>query len=91
MGNINDHRKGARVISRETTRRRLAADFPGWGAANYEAHLLPLTGGLLGTVTSVESHGSNPWTRYSVRFDDGTSASGLVDGADFDFIAGGAR
>lgn len=84
-GNVNDADKGRRVISRETRVRRLAVDFPGWGAENYADFLLPTPAGLPGTVTHVESHGSNPWTRYTVRYDDGTRSSGLVPGADFDW------
>lgn len=83
MRNVNDHRKGQAIVALETNHRRLAADFPGWGATNYADFLLPIPAGLAGTVTSVESHGSNPWTRYTVRFEDGTSASGLVAGDDF--------
>lgn len=41
--------------------------------------------GLTGVVRVVESHGSNPWTRYTVRFDDGGYASGLIYGRDFTF------
>lgn len=83
MGNVNAYRKGQRVVSIASRRNRLAADFPGWGAADAYDFLVPMTAGLVGTVTSVESHGSNPWTRYVVEFDDGTRGIGLVDGEDF--------
>lgn len=56
---------------------RLAVDFPGWGADNYADFLIPLEDGLRGEITSVESHGAFPYTRYTVRFEDGTRASGL--------------
>ena len=84
-GNIHGNRKGMKVRGLDTRHRRRAVDFPGWGADNYADFLLPIPQGLTGTVTSVESHGSNPWTRYSVRFDDGTAASGLAEGTDIEF------
>lgn len=87
MTSINSHRKGATVRLTGTGRnRRLAPDFPGWGAPDYADYFIDTPdAGLTGTVTSVESHGMNPWTRYSVRFSDGTSASGLVEGKDIEF------
>jgi hypothetical protein len=78
MGNVHDGDKGRRVTALVTKVRRRAVDFPGWGAADYAEFLLPIPEGLAGVITRVESHGSNPWTRYSVRFDDGTTASGLI-------------
>lgn len=81
--NIHSHHKGREVVALETRHRRLAVDFPGWGADNYRDFLLPIPAGLTGVVTTVESHGSNPWTRYTVRFDDGTRASGLCLCTDF--------
>ena len=62
---------------------RLVVDFPGWGAPNYADHLLPIPGDLLGTVTTIESHGIAPFTRYTVKFDDGTRSSGMTYGKDF--------
>jgi hypothetical protein len=85
MQNIHDGDKGRPVTALATKHRRLAVDFPGWGAVNYGEFLLPIPEGLAGVVTYVESHGSNPWTRYCVRFEDGTTASGLVAGQDFRF------
>jgi len=32
-----------------------------------------------GVIRNVESHGSNPWTRYSIVLDSGLSASGIAD------------
>lgn len=75
--------RGTTVRTLVTTKiRRRAADFPGWGAPNCHDFLLDPRPGLFGTVTHVEYHGSSPWTRYSVRFADGTSASGLELGVD---------
>lgn len=81
--NVNSNHKGRGIVSMETRTRRLSQDFPGWGAPDYREHLLPIPAGLTGVVTTVESHGSNPWTRYTVMFDDGTRASGLCLGTDF--------
>jgi hypothetical protein len=85
--NRNEYRRGQRVTTLETRTRRMPADFPGWGSPDASAALLPIPAGLHGTVTDVESHGSNPWTRYVVRFDDSSHAPGLVDGEDFTFDA----
>lgn len=88
MGNVNDHMKGAAVVVREAVRGNyLAEDFPGWGAPNYEDFLVPLTeaAGLSGIVTSVNSHGSNPWTRYSIRLENGGYIIDGVPGNDFDW------
>jgi hypothetical protein len=52
------------------------------------AYFLPIPEGLLGRVEAVESHGNNPWTRYSIRFDDGSFASGLVFAEHFCFADG---
>jgi len=85
--NINQNHHGRNVHMTGNGRtRRLAADFPGWGAEDYADYFIDTLpeGGLAGTITSVESHGSNPWTRYSVRFEDGTTASGLVAGKDIE-------
>jgi hypothetical protein len=53
---------------------RLLASFPGWGAADYADHLAPIARGSWAVITSVQSHGSAPYTRYSVRFADGSRA-----------------
>jgi hypothetical protein len=84
-GNVNDSHKGRKVIARTTSVRGYDDSFPGWGDPNAADYLKPITAGTVGTVTRVESHGSNPWTRYTVRFNDGVRASGLVPGADFDW------
>ena len=87
LGNMYAGNKGrtVRALGGRTLRR--AADFPGWGAANYADYLLPVPAGLAGTVTNVESHGANPYTRYSVEFTDGSRASGLVTGTDIEFTS----
>jgi hypothetical protein len=84
LGNVHDDHKGRKVVLIRT-RRVLAVDFPGYHAKNYADFIVDREPGLTGTVTHVESHGANPWTRYTVRFDDGTRASGLVPGHDFDW------
>lgn len=73
---------GKAVVTLTTRTRRLAPDFPGWDHPNYGDYLLDIPAGLRGTITGVESHGSNPWTRYTVQFEDGSRASGLVLGVD---------
>jgi len=84
--NIHAHRKGATVtLTGKGRTRRLAADFPGWGKESASDFIDTGATGLTGIVVSVESHGSNPWTRYSVRFIDGSSASGLCEGRDITF------
>ena len=81
---MNKLTKGARITALGSKTRRLAVNFPGWGDPNYANYLMSVPAGLIGEVTSVESHGSNPWTRYSVRFTDGTTASGMCLGTDID-------
>lgn len=78
MTNVNAHHQGRKVVALATRTRRHAVDFPGWGAANYADFLLPIPEGTAGVITAVNSHGSNPWTRYNVRFTDGTTASNLI-------------
>lgn len=73
---------GRRIVARETETRRLAVDFPGWGHPDCSKFIEDIPVGLAGEIIDVESHGSNPWTRYGVRFDDGTRANGLVLGKD---------
>jgi hypothetical protein len=72
------HLKGRRVVTTHKIHgNRLAKDFPGWGTTNYDDFLVPMQGGLHGTVINVESHGSNPWTRFGIEFDDGSHAYGV--------------
>lgn len=86
MSNIHDHLLGRDVIALDTERqtKRIPADFPGWDAADAADRLLPIPAGLTGVITSVESHGSHPYTRYAVRFGDGSHAPGLVLGEDIE-------
>lgn len=83
MHNINDHHKGRTIMTLATRHRRLSADFPGWDAPDRERHLLDTPHGLRGQVVSVESHGSNPWTRYTIKFEDGSRGTGFCHGVDF--------
>lgn len=85
MSNVHDGDKGRPVSALGARHRRRSADFPGWGDPDYARYLLPIPAGLKGVVTRVESHGSNPWTRYSVTFADNSAASGLCAGVDFRF------
>jgi hypothetical protein len=88
MSNVNDFRRGATVRIREDAPGNyFPTDFPGWGTPNAADHLRPMTerAGQLATVTSVESHGSNPWTRYSIRFADGAHTGGTIPGVEFDW------
>ena len=88
MRNVHDHHRGRSVVTLRSSRtRRLPADFVGWGHPDAIGSLLEPKTGLTGRITNVESHGSNPWTRYTVRFDDGSTASGLVLGVDVEMIA----
>jgi hypothetical protein len=84
MANIHEHHRGLGVRALATSHRRFPADFPGWGRPGAAESLLPIPQGLPGVIADVESHGSNPWTRYSVRFADGTRACGLVLGDDIE-------
>ena len=34
--------------------------------------------GRTGVITEVVSHGNNPWTRYNVRWDDGSVSYSIV-------------
>jgi hypothetical protein len=88
MPNVNDHNLGRSVTIRSDARGNyLAADFPGWGAEDYADHLVPTSSaaGTTGKVISVNSHGSNPWTRYSIRMHDGGHLVDGVPGDDFDW------
>lgn len=88
MTNVNDFRKGATVVVREEVRGNyLDVNFPGWGDAGAYDHLIPMTSvaGMAGTVTSVNSHGSNPWTRYSILLANGGRVIDGVPGTDFDW------
>jgi hypothetical protein len=61
---------------------KLGDDFPGWGA-DFETVVKPyleahrLQHGEVGRIVDIESHGSNPWTRYTVEFEDGGRVSGM--------------
>lgn len=88
MGNVNDFRRGATVTIREGVRGNfLAASFPGWGEPDAYDHLVPLASvaGMSGTVRSVNSHGSNPWTRYTIKLANGGTVIDGVPGVDFDW------
>lgn len=90
MANINAHRKGQQVtLTGKGRTRRISAEARqegsdlSWDDEGYYTD--DFTGPLQGTVRSVESHGSAPYTRYSVVFADGTATSGLAEGTDIEF------
>jgi len=85
MTNIHDADRGRAVRALTTEVRCFGPDFPGWGDPDAASFLRPVTEGAQGTITDVESHGSAPWTRYAVRFADGTHVSGLRLGDDIQF------
>lgn len=62
-----------------TTRalRCLAPGFPGYGHPDEDAYKIEQPAGATCTVTATESHGSAPWTRYSVVFGDGSRKYGV--------------
>lgn len=83
-------RKGQTVVIREGEGVRglyLTADFPGWGDPDHENHLAPLAdvAGMTATVTSVNSHGNAPHTRYTLRLANGGRIIDAVPGNDFDW------
>jgi hypothetical protein len=49
-----------------------------------------LPAGQRGKIADVERHGSNPWIRYSVDFDDGVTMFGLIVGQDIKLDTGDA-
>jgi hypothetical protein len=76
--NIHADRKGLRVVSLPTARRKrvfVLAD-GGWDYAD-------LAVGSRGVVKDVESHGSDPYTRYSIQWDEGGYSGGTSLGHDF--------
>ncbi|WP_280454801.1 hypothetical protein [Nocardia brasiliensis] len=86
MKSVDAHHKGRRVRLLDTvTGRGRAPSFPGWDKADYLDHLVPLEPGWVGTIDHVESHNSNPWTRYGVAFDNGVRANG-VEPKDIEFL-----
>jgi hypothetical protein len=88
MGNIHEADRGRPVRALVTNHRCMGPDFPGWGAPDAADWLRPITPGAPGVIVTVDSHGQPPYTRYSVRFGDGTHTSGLVFGQDFEFADG---
>lgn len=79
--NVNAHLKGSRCVTISGWRgRRLRPDFPGWDADG--DYFIDGNDLISGTITDVESHGMSPFTRYSVTFDDGSTASGLSGDTD---------
>lgn len=84
--NIDNHLKGRRVRTLDTiSKRGFSPDFPGWDAPDHLEHMPMLQPDWLGTITAVESHGSSPWTRYGIRFDNGVYSAG-VDPADVELL-----
>lgn len=85
---IHAHHKGRRVRTLDTIRGRgYAPDWPGWQAPDHLEHMPDLEPGWVGTITNVESHGANPWTRYGIEFDNGVSTNG-IDPRHVEFLVG---
>lgn len=89
MTNRHHANQGARVhtLGDVRTKRFPATGFPGWGDPHAADYLLDTPPYLDGVITAVNSHGSAPYTRYSIRFDDGSHAE-LNYGEHFVFNAG---
>ena len=64
------------ALALQTSTRAHAADFPGRGD-NAADFLVPIVPGTTGVITGLQSHGSAPYTRFNVQFDNGTRAYGL--------------
>jgi O-acetyl-ADP-ribose deacetylase (regulator of RNase III) len=74
----SEHYIGRRIRTlHRISGRGFAPTFPGWQDPDHMKHMPSLKPGWLGTITKVESHGSNPWTRYSITFDNGIRAHGV--------------
>lgn len=84
LRNVNAHRQGQKVRVAEQIR-CLAADFPGWGDPNYADYFTTMEPGEEAVVRDVNSHGSNPWTRYTLETEDGRVAIDKVPPA-FDWL-----
>ena len=91
MSNIHEADRGRPVRALATRTRCFGPDFPGWNHPEAASFLRPITEGTPGTITDVESHGSAPYTRYAVSFDDGTGGGGLCIGEDIEFADGDPR
>lgn len=74
--NVNEHHVGRLVRKLETCRFVPLAEVPA---------------GTTGVVTSVESHGSNPWTRYVVTYPVAPVGAargwGQCPGTDFEWVS----
>lgn len=78
--------KGQRVTILPTVHgMALDPTFPGWGAPDYQDHLVPANtlAGQQATITAVNHHGSYPWTRYCLHTDDGHHLIDHTPGNDF--------
>lgn len=84
--NTNEFHQGQTVVTTKAIR-FLAANFPGWGEwqrrrnagepTNTPEFFVEVPAGTIVTVASIESHGSNPWTRYVVTTQAGERAPGV--------------
>lgn len=70
---------GSLVIITEAHGNALLPSFPGWGEdlEICKQHMRPIVDGEQAEVVGIESHGMNPWTRFTLRFADGARASGV--------------
>lgn len=82
MNSIHEHHTGRRVIIANTIsgKRGFAPGWPGWEAANRLDFMPVIEAGWVGTITNVESHGAAPHTRYTVLFENGVRANGILPG-----------
>ena len=81
LGNKHATLEGRRVTQVvKTTHRALMPSFPGWGKPDEFEHFAEVEIGDEGTITRVESHGNNPWTRFSVQWDNGNRSHGVHPG-----------
>lgn len=80
-GNLGSAERFPVKLTREM--RFLAADFPGWGDPNYADHFVELPAGTIAWATSSESHGMNPWRRWTIQTEAGETRSGSVETDDF--------
>lgn len=84
--NIYAHRKGLKVeMLSSAYGNYLTVGFPGGSEANVDDFLEPIAdvAGMEAEVTAVVSHGSYPYTRYSLQLANGGHVTDAMEGLDF--------